>query len=337
MPVRIAINGLGRIGRTVLRIIATRNLQDIEVVAVNDLTDTHTLAHLLRYDSIHGKFPTPITVENNALIVGGRKIQVFQNANPAELPWKDLNVDIVLEATGKFRTYEKAYQHIQAGARKVVVSAPCKGAVKTIVLGINENILTAEDQVISNASCTTNCLAPMVYVLDQEFGIEYGLMNTVHAYTADQRLQDAPHKDLRRARAAAHNIVPTTTGAAEAVAKVLPHLEGRLTGMAMRVPVINGSITDFVCTLQKDVDVQTINETFQHYAQNTLAGILRYCDEPIVSSDIIGDPHSCIFDALSTTVIGKRMVRVVGWYDNEYGYSARLVDLILLIYRKFMA
>ena len=319
-----------------MRALVQRAPDRIEVVAINDLTDASTLAHLLKYDSAYGKFPLPVHAEDNKLIIGDMQIQVYSEPDPSKLPWKDLDIDIVLESTGKFRDKEKASKHTEAGAKKVIISAPAKGNdVKTIVLGVNEHILEPDDQIISNASCTTNCLAPMVYVLDREFGIEYGLMNTVHAYTADQRLQDAPHKDLRRARAAAFNIIPTTTGAAEAVAKVLPHLKGKLTGMAMRVPVITGSITDFVCVLKKDVDRETVNEVFRQYAQTSLSGIIRYTDEPIVSSDIIQDPHSCIFDALSTTVVGNRMVRVVGWYDNEFGYSCRLVDLMVYMQKFF--
>lgn len=324
---RVAINGFGRIGRCVARILLSREGEELELVAVNDLTDAPTLAHLFKYDSIHGIFSGDVKAEGDCLIVNGRKIKVLSEADPAKLPWGELGVDIVLESTGKFREKSKAEVHLQAGARRVVISAPAKGAVKTIVLGINDHELTPEDLIVSNASCTTNCLAPMVKVLDDAFGVEYGFLNTVHAYTADQRLQDAPHKDLRRARAAAHNIVPTTTGAAEAVALVLPHLKGRLTGLAIRVPVIDGSITDFTAIVKKPVTVEEVNNAYKQAAETTLKGILQYCEEPIVSSDIIGNPHSCIFDALSTMVVGN-LVKVLGWYDNEMGYSHRLVDLI---------
>lgn len=338
MKVRVAINGFGRIGRTFLRALVERARNQLDVVAINDLTDAHTLAHLLRYDSAYGRFPleVQVTEDHSHLQVGPWKIRVFSEPDPHKLPWKDLGIDIVLESTGKFRKAEQAQAHLNAGARKVIISAPAKGNVKTVVLGVNENIITAEDHILSNASCTTNCLAPMVYVLDREFGIESGLMNTVHAYTADQRLQDAPHKDLRRARAAAHNIIPTTTGAAEAVTLVLPHLKGKLTGMAMRVPVLTGSVTDFVCVLKKPATAEEINEAFRKYAENSLKGILQYCEDPIVSADIVGNPHSCILDALSTTVLNGTMVRVVGWYDNEYGYSCRLVDLMIYVARRFL-
>ncbi len=325
--VRIAINGFGRIGRTTLRILLKRNLP-IEVVAINDLTDGETLAHLFKYDSVHGIYPGTVEYKDGFLHIDGNRIYLLSEPDPAKLPWDEMEVDIVLEATGRFRSKEGAGKHLDAGARKVIISAPAKDEdIKMIVLGVNEHILDSEDRIISNASCTTNCLAPMVKVLDEEFGIEYGLMNTVHAYTADQRLHDAPHKDLRRARAAATNIVPTSTGAAKAVGRVLPHLKGKLTGLAMRVPVIDGSVTDFTCVLKQPATVEAINKAFKKYAEGELKGILEYCEDPIVSSDIIGNPHSCIFDALSTMVVGN-MVKVVGWYDNEYGYSSRLVDLI---------
>ena len=325
--IRIAINGFGRIGRTTLRILLQRNT-NIEVVAINDLADGETLAHLFKYDSVHGIYPGKVEYKDGFLVIDDRRIYLLSEPDPAKLPWDEMEVDIVLESTGKFRSKEGAGKHLDAGARKVIISAPAKDEdIKMVVLGVNEHILEPEDRIISNASCTTNCLAPMVKVLDEEFGIEYGLMNTVHAYTADQRLHDAPHKDLRRARAAATNIVPTSTGAAKAVGRVLPHLKGRLTGLAMRVPVIDGSVTDFTCVLKQPATVEAINNAFKKYAEGELKGILEYCEDPIVSSDIIGNPHSCIFDALSTMVVGN-MVKVVGWYDNEYGYSTRLVDLI---------
>ncbi len=325
--IRVAINGFGRIGRTTLRILLQRNT-NIEVVAINDLADGETLAHLFKYDSVHGIYPGKVEYKDGFLVIDDRRIYLLSEPDPAKLPWDEMEVDIVLESTGKFRSKEGAGKHLDAGARKVIISAPAKDEdIKMVVLGVNEHILEPEDRIISNASCTTNCLAPMVKVLDEEFGIEYGLMNTVHAYTADQRLHDAPHKDLRRARAAATNIVPTSTGAAKAVGRVLPHLKGRLTGLAMRVPVIDGSVTDFTCVLKQPATVEAINNAFKKYAEGELKGILEYCEDPIVSSDIIGNPHSCIFDALSTMVVGN-MVKVVGWYDNEYGYSTRLVDLI---------
>jgi len=325
--IRIAINGFGRIGRTTLRVLLKRDLP-IEVVAINDLTDGETLAHLFKYDSVHGVYPGKVEYKDGFLHIEGRRIYLLSEPDPAKLPWDEMEVDIVLESTGKFRDKAGAGKHLDAGARKVIISAPAKDEdIKMVVLGVNEHILDPEDRIISNASCTTNCLAPMVKVLDEEFGIEYGLMNTVHAYTADQRLHDAPHKDLRRARAAATNIVPTSTGAAKAVGRVLPHLKGKLTGLAMRVPVIDGSVTDFTCVLKQPATVEAINNAFKKYAEGELKGILEYCEDPIVSSDIVGNPHSCIFDALSTMVVGN-MVKVVGWYDNEYGYSSRLVDLI---------
>ncbi|NPA33746.1 MAG: type I glyceraldehyde-3-phosphate dehydrogenase [Chlorobi bacterium] len=325
--VRIAINGFGRIGRTTLRVLLKRDLP-IEVVAINDLTDGETLAHLFKYDSVHGVYPGKVEYKDGFLHIDSRRIYLLSEPDPAKLPWDEMEVDIVLESTGRFRDKAGAGKHLDAGARKVIISAPAKDEdIKMVVLGVNEHILDPEDRIISNASCTTNCLAPMVKVLDEEFGIEYGLMNTVHAYTADQRLHDAPHKDLRRARAAATNIVPTSTGAAKAVGRVLPHLKGKLTGLAMRVPVIDGSVTDFTCVLNQPATVEAINNAFKKYAEGKLKGFLEYCEDPIVSSDIIGNPHSCIFDALSTMVVGN-MVKVVGWYDNEYGYSSRLVDLI---------
>jgi glyceraldehyde 3-phosphate dehydrogenase len=324
--VQVGINGFGRIGRLVFRALLEK--PGIQIRQINDITDPVTLAHLLKYDSVHGRFPYPVSVEGDYLIVKDQRILVTAEKDPANLGWDKVGVEIVVESTGKFTDGAEARKHLAAGAKKVIISAPATGDIDaTVVLGVNDHILTPEMKVISNASCTTNCLAPMVKVLDENFGVEQGFMNTVHAYTADQRLQDAPHKDLRRARAAAVNIVPTTTGAAKAVGLVLPHLKGKLDGIAMRVPVPDGSVTDFVAILKKPASKEAINAAFQTAAQTTLKGILEYSEDPLVSSDIIGNPHSCIFDAQSTMVIGN-MVRVLGWYDNEYGYSCRTADLV---------
>lgn len=328
---KIAINGFGRIGRLSFR--ALQNKEGVEVVAINDLTDTTTLAHLLKHDSAHGKFNGEVSHDENTIIVNGRHIKVFKEKDPAQLPWKDLGIDVVLEATGLFTSGEKASAHLKAGAKKVVISAPVKSGpmnVKTIVLGVNDEDLTPDDTIVSNASCTTNCLAPMVKVLDDAFGIESGLMTTIHAYTQDQRLQDSPHKDLRRARAAAVNIIPTTTGAAKAVTEALPHLKGRLTGIAYRVPVITGSVTDFTVQLKKAVSADEIHEAVKKAAEGPMKGVLEYSEEPLVSTDIVSNPHSCIFDAGMTTVNGEKstLVKVVGWYDNESGYSNRIADLL---------
>lgn len=322
---RVAINGFGRIGRLTARLLMDKS--NVELVAINDLTDNATLAHLFKYDTAHAEVTKKVVATDNAITIGRKKIAAFSERDPAKLPWKKLKVDVVLESTGVFRDPDGAGKHLKAGAKKVVISAPAKGGIKTIVLGVNQEELNKKDKIVSNASCTTNCLAPMVKVLDEKFGIESGLLTTVHAYTADQRLQDAPHKDLRRARAAAMNIIPTTTGAAEAVTLVLPHLKGKLTGSAMRVPVINGSITEFTCVTTKPASVESINRHFRNAARKEFKGILQYTTEPLVSSDIIGNPHSCILDSAFTKVVGNQ-VRVVGWYDNEYGYSNRLSDLI---------
>jgi len=321
---RVAINGFGRIGR-----LATRRFLDkegIEVVAINDLTDNATLAHLFKYDTAQGAFPGTVTADDQNLYVNGKAIRAFTERDPSALPWKDLRVDVVLEATGIFRTKEKAGMHLTAGARKVVISAPAAGeGVKTIVLGVNDDELKPDDLILSNASCTTNCLAPMVKVLDDNLGVKQGLMTTIHAYTSDQKIQDAPHKDLRRARAAAQNIIPTSTGAAIAVTKVLPHLAGKLDGMAMRVPTITGSITDFTCTVGRETTVEEVNALFKN--NDALKGILQYNEDALVSSDIIGNTASCIYDAPLTKVMGDS-VKIIGWYDNEMGYSARLADLM---------
>ncbi len=324
--IKLAVNGFGRIGRLAVRIIK-KNYPDIDVVAVNDLTDAPTLAHLFKYDTAHGIFKGDVSVESDGIRINGDLMKVLAEKDPANLPWKALGVDVVLESTGKFTDKEKAELHIKAGAKRVVISAPAKGDIKTIVLGVNDNSLTKEDVIVSNASCTTNCLAPMVKVLDDAFGVEYGLMTTTHAFTADQRLQDSPHKDLRRSRAASHNIVPTSTGAASAVGKVLPHLKGKLHGGSMRVPVITGSVTEFNAIVKKTATPEEINSFFKTAASGSMKGILKYSNEPLVSSDIIGDPHSCIFDS-DLTMVMQNMARITGWYDNEAGYSHRIADLI---------
>jgi len=322
---KVAINGFGRIGRLTFK--SLLNKSDIEIVAINDLTDTKTLAHLLKYDSVHGRFPGSVEASTDGIIVNGKEIRIYAEREPANLPWGDLGVDIVLESTGFFVDEEGAGGHLKAGARKVVISAPAKGNIPTVVLGVNEDILTGSETIISNASCTTNCLAPMAKVLDDTFGIEKGYITTIHAYTSDQSLQDSPHKDLRRARAAAYSIIPTSTGAAKAVGLVLPHLQGKLDGCAMRVPIPDGSLTDLTVLLTKEATVEEINTAMKQAADGPMKGILEYTEDPIVSIDIIGNPHSCIFDSLMTSANGT-LVKVVGWYDNEAGYSSRTADLI---------
>lgn len=326
--IRVAINGFGRIGRLTFRQLIAKS--NIEVVAINDITDPHTLAHLLKYDSVHGKFNGTVTVEGNTLIVNGQKITVYAEKDPKALPWGTLNISVVLESTGRFVDEVGAGQHITAGAKKVVISAPAKGNVPTVVLGVNDNTLTGSETILSNASCTTNCLAPMAKVLDDTFGIEKGFMTTIHAYTQDQRLQDAPHEDLRRARAAALSMIPTTTGAAKAVGLVLPHLKGKLDGTAIRVPTPTGSLTDLGVILKKAATKEEINAAMKAAAEGAMKGVLEYCTDPIVSADIVGNTHSCIFDADMTTANGN-YVKVFGWYDNEAGYSARAADLIARI------
>ena len=323
----VAINGFGRIGRLVFR--AAVEQGGIEIKAINDLTDAKTLAHLLKYDSTHGRFAGEIEVAGDDLVVNGRAIRILAERDPANLPWGDLGVEVVLESTGFFTEASKARAHIDAGAKKVVISAPAKGADITVVMGVNEGAIQADHEIISNASCTTNCLAPMVKVLHEKFGLVKGMMNTIHSYTGDQRLLDAPHSDMRRARSAAASMVPTTTGAAAAVGKVLPELDGKLDGLAIRVPTPDGSLTDFTAELKSEADVEAINAAFKAAAANSLVGILEYSEEPLVLADIIGNPHSCIFDALSTNVLEGNMVKVLGWYDNEWGYSNRCVDLLL--------
>jgi len=322
---RVAINGFGRIGRLTFRNLLNRS--DVEVVAINDLTDNATLAHLLKYDSAHGKFDGEVTASDTHITVNGNSILATAIRNPEELPWAANNVDVVLECTGIFRNKEKMSMHLTAGAKKVVLSAPAKGeGVKTIVLGVNDHELNADDVLVSNASCTTNCLAPLMKVLNDEFGIVQGSMTTTHAYTSDQRMQDAPHSDLRRARAAAYNIIPTTTGAANAVGKVLPEVEGKLFAMAIRVPTITGSLVELNVLLEKEVSKDDVNAAFKKYSEGSMKGVLEYATDPIVSSDIVRNTSSSIFDSLITDTLGK-MVKVVSWYDNEAGYSARLADL----------
>ena len=323
--IKVAINGFGRIGRLTFKSLLGR--ENVEIVGINDLTDNHTLAHLLKYDSVHGKFNGTVSADEQSLTVNGQRIEVFAERDPKNLPWGKLGVDVVLESTGRFVDDVSAGAHLTAGAKKVVISAPAKGKVATVVLGVNENILTGEETIVSNASCTTNCLAPMAKVLDDAFGIETGYITTIHAYTSDQNLHDAPHKDLRRARAAALSIIPTSTGAAKAVGLVLPHLNGKLDGIAMRVPVPTGSLTDLTAVLKGTPSKEEINAAFKRAAENEFKGILEYAEDPIVSVDIVGNTHSCIFDAELTSISGN-LVKVVGWYDNEAGYSARAADLI---------
>ncbi len=330
MAVQVGINGFGRIGRMVYR--AALEHPDIEVVAVNDITDAATLAHLLKYDSTHGRFPEKVAVAGDGLDVGGRALKVLSERDPAKLPWGKLGVEIVVESTGIFRKREECAGHIEAGAKKVLLTVPPKGDVDAmIVIGVNDDALRPEHAVVSNASCTTNCLAPMAKVLHEAFTIESGLMTTVHAYTSDQRLIDAPHSDLRRARSAAVSIIPTTTGAAKAVGIVYPELSGKLDGMAMRVPVLDGSVTDLVVVTGKDASVEAVNDAMKKASETTHKGIIEYCEDPIVSTDIIGNPHSSIFDSGLTLVIGNRTIKVVSWYDNEWGYSMRCADLIKLM------
>jgi len=326
MAIKVGINGFGRIGRNVYRVIAER--EDIDVLAINDLTDARTLSILLKYDSVHGRFNGEVGTKDNALVVKGKEIRLTKERDPASLPWKELGVEVVIESTGIFTTKADCEKHLEAGAKKVILSAPAKDQLDaTIVMGINDNDLKPEHKIVSNASCTTNCLGPLVKVINDSFGIEKGLMTTIHAYTNDQKVADLMHSDLRRARAAAINIIPTTTGAAKAIGEVIPELKGKLDGMAMRVPVANGSVTDLVASVKKSVSIEEINNVIKAASENELKGILEYCEDPIVSSDIIDNAHSCIFDSLSTYVIGDNLVKVIGWYDNEWGYSNRMVDL----------
>ena len=322
---KVAINGFGRIGRLSFRQLLQKD--GVDVVAINDLTSVDTLAHLLKYDSIHGRFPGEVSVEGGQLVVNGKTIAVSAERDPAALPWGELGCDVVVESTGVFRDPEGAGKHIAAGARKVVISAPAKGGIKTVVLGVNDDILSDDDVILSNASCTTNCLAPMAKVLNDNFGLEKGYITTVHAYTSDQRIQDAPHSDLRRARAAAMSMIPTTTGAAAAVGLVLPELKGKLDGHAVRVPTPTGSLTDLVATLSREVTAEEVNAALKSAADGPMKGILEYTEDPIVSVDIVGNTHSNILDAGMTSAMGN-MVKLFGWYDNEMGYSSRVADLV---------
>jgi len=328
MSVKIAINGFGRIGRNILRSALQQGMGELDLVAINDLTDAATLAHLFKYDSVHGVYDGQVDVDGNALVIDGERFDVLSVRDPVDLPWADLGADIVFEATGLFRKRLDAAKHLDAGARKVVITAPAPDPDVTLVLGVNGGDYDpASHDVISNASCTTNCVAPAVKVLVDEFGFESGLMTTVHSYTNDQRILDLPHKDLRRARAAAVSIIPTTTGAAKATGLVIPEVEGKIDGMAMRVPTPNVSIVDLVANLGRDTSADEVNEAYRRAAGGSLKGILRYEDAPLVSIDYVGNPHSSIIDGLSTSVIGGRMVKVISWYDNEWGYSTRCVDL----------
>ena len=320
----IAINGFGRIGRLLLR----RMVPQIEkIVAINDLTDAATLAHLLKYDTAHRMLEANVEHDEKNIIVNGHKIPIFAEREAKNLPWKSLGVEVVADCSGFYKTIEKASQHLDAGAKKVVISSPATDDIKTIVLGVNEETLLDSDTIISNASCTTNCLAPMAYIMHKHFGIENGLINTIHAYTADQNLMDGPHSDLRRARAAAQSVVPTSTGADKAIGFVIPELKGKLDGFACRVPVITGSLTDFTLTVKNKVDKQSINDVFQQYAETSMKGILQYTEAPLVSSDIIGNYHSCIFQG-DLTHTKENLVKIVAWYDNEMGYASRMADLM---------
>ncbi len=327
MAIRVGINGFGRIGRSIMRILSDRD--DVAVVAVNDLFENDQLAYLLKYDTVMGVFSAEVTADDEALTVNGNRTVMTAQRDPAAIPWKEYGVDVVIEATGVFRNRESLEKHLAGGARKVILTVPPKDEIDAIiVLGVNDDDLRPEHQIVSNASCTTNCLAPIAKILDDGFGIEEGFITTVHAYTNDQRLADVPHKDLRRARAAAENIIPTTTGAARAVGKVMPQLVGRLDGFAMRVPVADGSLVDLICRLRKSPSVGDINAAVRAAAEGPMKGIVEYTEEPLVSTDIVGNPHSSIFDALSTSSLDDGFVKVISWYDNEWGYSQRVVDLL---------
>ena len=322
----VGINGFGRIGRLVFRAAVAQG--GIDIKAINDLTDANTLAHLLKYDSTHGRFNGEVKADGDSLVVNGKPIRIIAERDPAKLPWGEIGAEAVLESTGLFSEREQAEAHIKAGAKKVVISQPAKGEDLTVVLGVNDDQLKPEHTILSNASCTTNCLAPMAKVLQENFGIVKGMMNTIHSYTNDQRILDLPHKDLRRARSAAVSMIPTTTGAAAAVGKVLPELAGKLDGLSIRVPTPDGSLTDFTAILEKDATVEEVNAAFQSAAEGSLQGVLEYSEDPLVLADIVGNAHSCIFDALSTNVVEGNMVKILGWYDNEWGYSNRCVDLL---------
>lgn len=329
MKKKIAINGFGRIGRLTLRNLIHRT--DVEVVAINDLTDAHTLAHLFEFDSSHRRFDGTVETNGSTLVINGQQIPVYEERNPENLPWGDLGVDVVLECTGFFRKREQAMLHVKAGAKRVLLSAPAKSeGIPTIVKGVNDDILSADDILVSNASCTTNCLAPLVKVIDENWGLQSGFMSTIHAYTANQRLQDAPHSDLRRARAAAVNMIPTTTGAAKALALVLPDMKGKISASSIRVPVPTGSMVELVCVLEKEATVDAVNEAFKAVADNELKGILEYSEKPLVSSDIVSNPYSSIYDAPLTTM-HQGILKVTAWYDNEAGFSARLAELAAML------
>ena len=332
MAVKVGINGFGRIGRLVYR--AAMDHPHIDVVAVNDITDAPTLAHLLKYDSVHGVLKSEVKAEGSAIVVDGKKTDVLSEKDPSSLPWKKLGVELVVESTGKFRSADDVKKHLDAGARKVLISAPAKGKggpVLNVVLGVNQDQYDPKAQILTIGSCTTNCLAPIAKVLNDSFGIVRGFMTTVHAYTADQMLLDAPHKDLRRARAAAASIIPTTTGAAKALSLILPELAGKLDGVALRVPVTTGSIVDLTCELSKEASVEAVNAAMKKAANGPMKGILQYMEDPIVSADVIHSPYSSIFDALSTMVMGKNLVKVFSWYDNEWGFSCRMVEMLELM------
>jgi glyceraldehyde 3-phosphate dehydrogenase len=332
MATRIGINGFGRIGRQSLKAILENHADELEIVAINDLTDTKTNAHLLKYDSTYGRFPGEIEATEDSLIVNGHNIKVIAQRDPAQIPWGDLGVDLVIESTGFFTDANKAAAHIKGGAKKVIISAPAKGEDLTIVLGVNENAYDpAIHNIISNASCTTNCLAPVAKILNDTFGIERGMMNTIHSYTNDQRIQDQVHNDLRRARAAAVNIIPTTTGAARALSLVIPELKGRVDGMSLRIPTLTVSIVDFVVNTHKEASIEAINNTFKEAEAGAYKGILGYTEEPLVSSDFRGDRRSSIVDGLSTMILGGNMIKVLAWYDNEWGYSNRVADLTAFV------
>jgi len=336
VSVKVAINGFGRIGRLVYRQSLKHN--EIDIVAVNDLTDPKMLAHLLKYDSVHGVFPGEVKVDGSRIIAGEDSFEVLSQRDPLKLPWKEMGVDIVVESTGFFRTREKAAYHLQAGAKKVIISAPAKGdpgADLTVVIGVNSDQYDPQrHQIVSTASCTTNCLAPVAKIINDTFGIETGVMTTIHAYTNDQRILDLPHSDMRRARSAAINVIPTTTGAAVAVSLVIPELKGKLDGMAVRVPVPDGSLVDLVCVLKKDATAEDVNRAVKEASETSMKGVLQYTDEPLVSSDIVGNPHSSIFDSGITKMIGPRLLKVLSWYDNELGYSSRMVDMLVLMAAK---
>ncbi|GAA4137555.1 type I glyceraldehyde-3-phosphate dehydrogenase [Sphingobacterium kyonggiense] len=331
---RIAINGFGRIGRHTLRNILNRDIDNIEVVAINDLADAATLAHLFKYDSVHGPLNREVKHDQNHLFIDGKSIEILNKRDPQELPWKDLDIDVVVESTGLFVKAELANKHIQAGAKQVIISAPSPDKeIPTVVLGINDADFDWNTQIFSNASCTTNNVAPLIKILDENWGIVDGYITTVHSMTGDQNLHDAPHRDLRRSRAASASIIPTTTGAAKAITNVFKHLDGKLGGAGIRVPVLNGSLTDFTCNLQKETTVEEINQKFKEASEGSLKNVLYYTEDPIVSVDIINNPYSCVFDAQLTSIVGG-LVKVVGWYDNEFGYSNRLVDILQILANK---